>query len=316
MENSTNHSQQTKQELKSILDKCKNISIRNDLLKKITELESNYGTPIEYIGRGQNSVVFAIKDLVLKFGRSQVIEHALCLKDIEALPFSEDRILRIIPRMDTSNITEEDVQYVYNQIRNSGLIWTDAHAANIGRLPKRGIDKSALRIIDDECIREEPKDLNAFDILECDRTDMLIREYYYQKSINPKFKLSDIKRIMKSNHNISIDPYNPLIEKYKLHLRKNELKASSAVIAQLKCELWNRKHINDNAKKRIKRFFSPDKTLKLPAQSLTTHEKSNSQDNFKKSIVFKAKQYQEDICKKEFNKIPNEIKEQDKSMER
>ena len=61
MGNILNHSQQTKQELKSILDKCENISIRNEILKKITELESKYGMPIEYLGRGQNLVVFAIK---------------------------------------------------------------------------------------------------------------------------------------------------------------------------------------------------------------------------------------------------------------
>lgn len=322
------HTQQTIQELKNVLENCTDAKTKNQILRKIIELEEHYrsGMPMKYLGRGQNSVVFALNNIVLKFGRPQVIKHPLCLEDIESLPFSKDKVFRIIPRMDTSDITEEDTQYIYNQLRKSGLIWTDAHSGNVGRIPGSGDSKAGLRIIDDECIQEMPQYLSAFDVLASDRTDMLIREYYYQKSINPKFKLSDIKNIMKNNGKIQVDPCNPLIDRYNLHLRKSELKTSSAVIAHLKCQLWNEKHKDDNVEMinmpgyypklyrvcdengeilqitrhnpmikqqlkrtfdKIKGFFSPDKTLKLPSTSQSVSSMSTDKERFIRDIRYR-----------------------------
>ncbi len=322
------HTQQTIQELKKVLENCTDEKTKNQILRKIIELEEHYrsGMPMKYLGRGQNSVVFALNNIVLKFGRPQKIKHPLCLEDIETLPFSKDKAFRIIPRMDTSDITEEDTQYIYNQLRKSGLIWTDAHSGNVGRIPGSDDSKAGLRIIDDECIQQEQQYLSAFDVLASDRTDMLIREYYYQKSINPKFKLSDIKSIMKINGKIQVDQFNPLIDRYNLHLRKSELKTSSAVIVHLKCQLWNEKHKDDNVEMinmpgyypklyrvcdengeilqitrhnpmikqqlkktfdKIKGFFLPDKTLKLPSTSQSVSSMSTDKERFIRDIRYR-----------------------------
>ena len=50
---------------------------------------------------------------------------------------------------------------------------------------------------------------------------------------------------MKSNYNITINPNDSLVSKYNLHIRESELRVSSAVIAHVKCALWNGKHEKD-----------------------------------------------------------------------
>jgi len=241
------HSDETIEELKNVLANCTDEQTKNHIIERIAELEESYGTQLQYLDRGQNSVVFELGDVVLKFGRPQDSICPLGLEDIETIPFSNDKVLRVIPKMDTSNMTIDELQYVYNQLRDSGYIWTDAHVKNIGRIPGSNGDKTGLRIIDDENVRPEYDDYSAFDVLfATGRSDLFIREYYYQKSINPKFKLSDINDIMKINANYRYDPYDFLIDKYDLQVRESELQAAPSVIEWLKCELWNEKHKKDN----------------------------------------------------------------------
>lgn len=138
--------------------------------------------------------------------------------------------------------------------------------------------------------------------------------------------------IIKEYSNIQIDSNNLLIDKYNLHLRRSELKAPSAVIVHLKCELWNEKHKNDNVEminmpgfypklykvydengelshvtkhnplrskqlkiafQKMKKLFLQDKTLKLPSKAQPTISILEGKERFIREMTVRVQYLEE-----------------------
>ena len=106
---------------------------------------------------GAYSIVYKIGDKVLKIGKKREVFTKINNKRF-LQPLYRDEILdkddkdflfciEITEFVDTKNITKEDVYFIYKELRDCGLVWTDCKEDNLGRLLKdnkvyfKGIDK-------------------------------------------------------------------------------------------------------------------------------------------------------------------------------
>lgn len=101
---------------------------------------------IKSLGRGGFSNVIAIGDKVFKVGKKRgtfnIKNNSLFLQPLyrsEIKSINSDDILlcvEITERVDTKTVDGEDLYQIYKKLRDQGLIWTDCHTDNIGRLLK------------------------------------------------------------------------------------------------------------------------------------------------------------------------------------
>ena len=135
--------------------------IRNTMFYIVKELSENENINYQDIcilsKSGAYSTVYQIGDKVIKIGRKRgvftKINNKRFLQPLyrdEVLDKNESDFLfciEITEKVDTDNITKEDVYQIYKELRDQGLIWTDCKEDNLGRLLKdnkvyfRGIDK-------------------------------------------------------------------------------------------------------------------------------------------------------------------------------
>ena len=80
-----------------------------------------------------------------RFFLKPLLRKELYSKDNECLC-----CLEIVEKINTNNISKEDVYYIYKNLRDDGLIWLDTYKANVGRLIRDndiyfdGIDKVSI----------------------------------------------------------------------------------------------------------------------------------------------------------------------------
>lgn len=157
-----------------------------ELIKELVEKEKIDYSDIELIGEGTSSRVFGIGSKVLKVGmpkevfkmkNNKLFLQPIYRKEIKSIHRNESLMcVEITEKVDTENITDDDVYYIYKTLRDEGLIWLDHIKGNVGRLLKDnkiyfdGIDyvdkestdyttdnnkilpKGSLVIIDNDCI--------------------------------------------------------------------------------------------------------------------------------------------------------------------
>ena len=111
---------------------------------------------IKYVGGGTFSSCFKIGHKYFKIGSKHLTFHIknnkrflqpLIREEIKTLDDNFLCCLEINEEVDTKNITDADVYYVYKELRKQRLIWTDPKKENLGRLIKDnkiyfdGVDK-------------------------------------------------------------------------------------------------------------------------------------------------------------------------------
>ena len=151
--------------------------------------ENKKYSDITYLDEGSSSVVYLIGDKVIKLGCERYtfkIENnkrflkPLIRTNIKSLKNNETLFcIEITEKVDSKNISEEDTYFIYEELRDLGLVWGDAHPRNLGRLIKKNkiyfrgpinptkesinynsdldieLDKDDLVILDNEFIYEE-----------------------------------------------------------------------------------------------------------------------------------------------------------------
>ena len=183
-----------------IIEEVSNLSIKelneeklyhffDELIKELLEKENCTYDKIEFIGQGSSNKVFGIGNKVIKVGmpkeqlkmkNNKLFLQPLYRKEIYS-KFNNEILfcIEITERVDTKNINEDDVYYIYKTLRDEGLIWMDHLEDNVGRLLKdnkiyfEGIDyvdsestnyigdnvsilpKGSLVLIDNDCIYDE-----------------------------------------------------------------------------------------------------------------------------------------------------------------
>ena len=113
------------------------------LIEELLENENKKYSDIELIGEGGFSKVFGIGGKVLKVGDKRqtykIKNNKLFLKPLYRTSIETNYryfCIEITEKVDTENITDEDVYQVYKQLRDDGILWDDAKKTNIGRLLK------------------------------------------------------------------------------------------------------------------------------------------------------------------------------------
>lgn len=117
-----------------------------ELIKELSEKEQVDCSDIEFIAKGTSSRVFGIGSKILKVGvpkevfkmkNNKLFLQPLYRKEIKSIHNNETLMcIEITEKVDTENITEDDVYYVYKTLRDEGLVWLDHTVDNVGRLLK------------------------------------------------------------------------------------------------------------------------------------------------------------------------------------
>lgn len=137
------------------------------IVKEIAEFENVVLEDIKYIGRGGSSNVLEIGNKILKTGfirygyeipyHPRILESVLRHKVEDSSYFY---FIELLEKVDTKNISDEDVQKVYNDLRNDGILWYDVKANNIGRLLK----SNEIHFYDDYKITDEQRGIKRSNI--------------------------------------------------------------------------------------------------------------------------------------------------------
>ena len=143
----------------TILDIAKQIN-------KIMEMQKLEINDLEFIGEGQSYITFGVGNVVLKIGS----EMRMLNNPYQLLPIHQEIIgdsnqrIYISNRGDTNNITIDDVQNIYNIIRNNGGLWLDPKENNLVRFNRENISEEFKPNVDfyDAEINFENYNLDVF----------------------------------------------------------------------------------------------------------------------------------------------------------
>ena len=193
----------------------------------IVNEEINYHD-IKPLDRGAYSNVILVGDKVLKVGKRRSnfnIKHnkrflkPLYRQEINSI-YNNDVFLcvEITEKVDTENVTHDDLYDIYTELRDEGLIWVDCHLSNLGRLIQdntiyyEGIEKVDINatgyltdneevlkkgdivIIDNDYIFTEEEFQNLFkngktlaeNIASCKGISDMEYQYQYEKALKNK----------------------------------------------------------------------------------------------------------------------------------
>ena len=114
-----------------------------ELLKNVSRLQNISINEIEYKGTGQAYTVLTLGNCAIKIGP----EINMIRNPYQMLPYNEINLeesnqkVYLAPKCDTENISREDVQKMYNMIRDDGGIWLDPGTKNLGLAKKSNMEK-------------------------------------------------------------------------------------------------------------------------------------------------------------------------------
>ena len=111
------------------------------LIDELLKNENKKYSDIEYINEGGYSKVYGIGSKVFKIGEGRatfnIKNNKRYLKPLYRTIIKssyKDFCIEITEKVDTSNITDEDVYFMYKELRDEGILWLDATRSNLGRL--------------------------------------------------------------------------------------------------------------------------------------------------------------------------------------
>lgn len=115
------------------------------MLQDLFRVENKNYLDIEFISNGEYSCVYGIGSKIFKIGipreKFNMHNNKRFLKPIYRSEIKGLNgvlgCIEITEKVDTKNVTEEDAQFIYNELRDSGYIWCDCARANLGRLIKK-----------------------------------------------------------------------------------------------------------------------------------------------------------------------------------
>jgi len=119
------------------------------IITELLEYEKINFSEIELLGEGEYSYVVSIGSKVLKIGlqreKFHIDNNKRFLKPLlrtQIQKYGSSEVLgciEITEKVDTKNITDEDVYEIYKELRDEGYRWTDCKKENIGRLLRKNI---------------------------------------------------------------------------------------------------------------------------------------------------------------------------------
>lgn len=118
-----------------------------DLIESVSASQKININEIEYKGTGQTYTVLTIGDCAIKIGA----EIKMIKSPYQMLPYNEINLensnqkIYLTQKCETENISQEDVQKMYNMIRDDGGIWIDPGIKNLGTVKKHDSKRLATK---------------------------------------------------------------------------------------------------------------------------------------------------------------------------
>lgn len=132
-------------EINWILEKEKVFDMIKIILTELLFNENLNYSDIEFLSSGEYSQVYSIGSKALKLGKQRekflIDNNKRFLKPLLRTEITRNKevigCIEITEKVDTNNITQKDAQFIYNELRDNGDIWTDCGPHNLGRLLKK-----------------------------------------------------------------------------------------------------------------------------------------------------------------------------------
>ncbi|MBR6253551.1 MAG: hypothetical protein IKR04_06940 [Clostridia bacterium] len=119
------------------------VEVLRRIIEELVKNEEVRPSDIEVLGSGGYSVVYGVGEKVLKIGRvPQTYDiprnHRRLIQPlVRRTDILEDRYVEITERCEPqSKVKFDDLYKVYKELRDDGLVWTDAKTANLGKLKR------------------------------------------------------------------------------------------------------------------------------------------------------------------------------------
>lgn len=179
--------------LNEVLERIEDIGERKQIEQILQQYQNDYQQEIQFLGEGGDATVFSIGDKVIKFGSNPRHEGVpKTLETFDSVQYNGKKIMRIMPKLELGNVSREDLQSLYNELRVNGYVWNDIKENNVGWIEKDG--KKELRIIDDVDIWTEEEILQDkyISVLEQVTDNAALFEIEYQRTHNPKFNINKL----------------------------------------------------------------------------------------------------------------------------
>lgn len=183
-----------------------------EVINDICKQEDLDITDLKYIDIGSMTLVYKLGDKAIKIGD---------LRDKYDIPFeipNHERILQPIFRKKFKNlqveitdylkevdITNEDVFYIYQQLRDAGIIWADPRCENVRKLENKTVNNYNYEI--EGMKKLEENNLSEADLVIIDN-DLIFKEENFDKT--------------KLNKNIDINPYENMERRYQYEKKEME----------------------------------------------------------------------------------------------
>ncbi len=247
------------QETKEIpIDEVLNITNEEISLKiksSINKYEQMYNEKIKFLGAGGSCVAYSIGNKVIKFGNIRRYQNIPCCLNIdEAIKYDEYKYMYVTDKLSIDEISEQEVQEMYNMLRDYGFVWTDAKKDNIGKINEK------LMILDDIDIYTEQDILqnNNFSILsflsKCD-FESVMKEINWLSSKDQNFDINNIDKYF-DNESTQTKEYIESIKKHYLQRNNKYLYDTNTLEIPLFMEILKEQvteyqnEINENEKNR------------------------------------------------------------------
>lgn len=225
------------------------------LIKDLLKMEGKKLKDIEFYNGGFSNVII-IGDKVLKIGEKNTYEIPYDKRILQPIIrqyvksqrkcrggyYSNHECVEVYERVDTKNITDEDVYLVFKELLEKGILWADAATRNLGKLlkPNKVYLPDAYSIkkgnkeeyyIDDQDVGFTVDDKNNEEYL--NKNELVITDVddiYDIRSLNLVKKIKDedvyeIDQIIRRTY--VIDPSTDYLKYMKIYLRERKEKNKS-----------------------------------------------------------------------------------------
>lgn len=190
-------------EIAKVLEREKVFDMTKIILSELLLNQNLNYSDIDFFQSGEYSEVYSIGSKVLKIGKERekfiIDNNKRFLKPVLRTEITSNGevigCIEITEKVDTTNITQIDAQFIYNELRDSGYIWADCRPNNLGRLLKKNEVhfKNLVPVMRSVNYRTESKE-----VLEAGQLVIVDNDYIFKEDELSKMSNDDQELILRA----------------------------------------------------------------------------------------------------------------------